>query len=275
MIRTHDGPYGGGPQFADMQWLAHLTQRLAPIDAAAKSYMPKARHHQFEKVFERRKLLLALEVFQHLWATKSEPTFHHSYVVEHEEIVKWSPVGGDNAAIRQELVELDDAMYLQREQDAAALLNKAHLYDPRVGGDGVALCSDSHPLVEAGTWSNIVVGNIRDGVEHIKRNSVDPKGRKIVVRPVAVIVNSDDVGRTTKEVRDADLSLTVIGLDHLDKGKRFIKTDVPGLVAFERKPIEFTAFIVMPADGDCHTFIKALERRSFGYYDPRSIIALV
>ena len=175
---------------------------------------------------------------------------------------------------------------------AASILNNA-FNSANVGGDNVALCSDSHPLINGGVNSNtapVAVDLNETAIEDMfiqVSKWTDERGLLIAARPQKLIISVDQVFiaerllKTQNRVGTADNDISAIvstgvfpqGYKVLhrltDPDAFFVKTDVPnGLKHFIRRPLKTAD------EGDFETGnwrYKATERFSFGWTDPLAI----
>jgi hypothetical protein len=183
------------------------------------------------------------------------------------------------------------AMAYTKQTKAAAVLNNA--FTAGLGGDGVYLCSTSHPLVNGGVNSNrpstgadLNETSLESAVIAIA-GWTDERGLLIAAKPVKLIIPTalsfvakrllDTDGRVGTADNDIN-ALKKMGaipggytVNHwlTDVNAWFIKTDVPnGLKHFTR--VKMTTGM----DGDFDTGnvrYKARERYSFGWSDPLGI----
>ena len=178
-----------------------------------------------------------------------------------------------------------------KQVKAANVLNNA--FDSSfAGGDGVELCSDSHPTI-AGTFAN-ELGTPADLSETSLEQSLidiaaltDERGLKIAARGMKLIIPSElqftaerlmksagKVGSANNDI-NAVVSMGMVPQGYVvnhyltDTDAFFIKTDVPnGMKMFVRSPIQTK----MEGDFDTgNVRYKARERYSFGFSDPRGI----
>jgi hypothetical protein len=181
------------------------------------------------------------------------------------------------------------AMSYTKQVKAAAVLNNGFSAS-YVGGDGVALFSNAHPLVGGGTNSNIP-STPADLNETSLENAViqiaawtDERGLLISARPRKLIIPpalqfvATRLLETKLRVGTADNDINAIenngsipegyAINHFltDTNAWFLTTDVPnGLKHFVRSPMS------TGMDGDFDTGnvrYKARERYSFGWSDP-------
>ena len=184
------------------------------------------------------------------------------------------------------------AMSYSKQVKAAAVLNNA--FTPGyTGGDGVILCSTSHPLTGGGVNSNTLATpadlnetSLEAAVIQIagwtdeRGLLIAAKARKLIVPPNLMFVSKRlldtelRVGTTDNDIN----ALKAMGsipegykVNHFltDVNGWFLLTDVPnGLKHFVRSPLQNSM------DGDFDTGnvrYKARERYSFGFSDPLGI----
>ena len=183
------------------------------------------------------------------------------------------------------------SMAYTKQVKAANVLNTA--FSGAVGGDGVVLCSASHPLINGGVNSNIptVASDLN---ETALENAViqiaawtDEQGLLIAAKPKKLVIppalqfvatrileTSLRVGTTDNDINALKNNGAIpegYTINHFltDTNAWFLTTDVPnGLKHFIRVPLA-TAF-----EGDFdsgNTRFKARERYSFGFSDPLGI----
>jgi len=182
------------------------------------------------------------------------------------------------------------AMAYTKQVKAAAVLNNGFTAGVNAGGDGVALFSTSHPLVDGGTNSNTQSTPV-DLNETALENAViqiaawtDERGLLIAAQPRKLVVASANQFVATRlletelRVSTADNDINAIKnngsipegytINHYltDSDAYFLTTDVPnGMKHFVRTPLSTSM------DGDFDTGnvrYKARERYSFGFSDP-------
>jgi hypothetical protein len=174
---------------------------------------------------------------------------------------------------------------------AANVLNNAFNTN-YLGGDGVVLCSTSHPTL-AGTFSNTLATAADLNETSLEQALIDiaaftdERGLKIAAQGLKLIIPSalqftaDRLMKSAGRVGTSDNDINAIKdmgmvpqgytVNHFltDSDAFFIKTDAPnGLKYFERAPIKTSM------EGDFETGnvrYKARERYSFGWSDPRGI----
>jgi hypothetical protein len=174
---------------------------------------------------------------------------------------------------------------------AANVLNNAFNTN-YLGGDGVVLCSTSHPTL-AGTFSNTLATAADLNETSLEQALIDiaaftdERGLKIAAQGLKLIIPSalqftaDRLMKSAGRVGTSDNDINAIKdmgmvpqgytVNHFltDSDAFFIKTDAPnGMKYFERAPIKTSM------EGDFETGnvrYKARERYSFGWSDPRGI----
>lgn len=164
-------------------------------------------------------------------------------------------------------VALDDV-----EDAAMAILDKANTYNPRIGGDGVAACG-SHP-VETGCFSN-TLGNAELSGKNIAAairlidGFVDLQGIKISVKPRCLIVSHDMKSDADEIMKYAAKPLPVIGLKRMKSANWFIRTNISGMMFFERAPLKMTCGFDFETG---ELIVRPFMRGSFGCADPRALV---
>ena len=180
-----------------------------------------------------------------------------------------------------------------KQVKAASILNNAFTGGASAGGDGVALCSTAHPLVNGGTLSNTPAvaadlneTSLEDALINIA-GYVDERGLKVALRGMKLILPrqlqfiAERIMVSNLRVGTADNDANAIksmGMvpdgyavnDFLnDPDAWFVKTDAPrGFIHFERTPMATN----MESDFDTGNMrYKARERYSFGFSDPRCV----
>ena len=180
-----------------------------------------------------------------------------------------------------------------KQVKAADVLNNAFTAGASAGGDGVSLCSTSHPLTNGGTFANrpstdadLNETSLEDALISIA-GFVDERGLRIALRGTKMIIPrqlqfvAERLMVSNLRVGTADNDVNAIrtmGMlpsgysvnDFLvDTDAFFILTDTPrGFLHFERSPLNTQ----MEADFDTGNMrFKARERYSFGFSDPRCV----
>ena len=184
------------------------------------------------------------------------------------------------------------AMAYTKQVKAAAILNNAFTGGPTYG-DGVVLCSTSHPLVSGGTNSNTPSTQVDLNETSLEAAVVqiagwtDERGLLIAAKPLKLVVPpslmfvSERLLKTPGRVGTADNDINALKsmssisegfcVNHYltDTNGWFLTTDVPnGLKHFVRMPLANS----MDADFDTgNSRYKSRERYSFGVSDPLGI----
>ena len=183
------------------------------------------------------------------------------------------------------------SMAQTKQIKAAAVLNGA--FTTSIGGDGVVLCSTSHPTLSGPNLSNTLATPADLSETSLEQSLIDiaaftdERGLKIAVQGLKLIIpkelmfTADRIMKSTLRVGTADNDVNailnmgmvpqgyVVNNFLIDPDAYFIKTDAPnGMKMFERVTMK-TGF-----EGDFDTGnvrYKARERYSFGFSDPRGI----
>ena len=180
-----------------------------------------------------------------------------------------------------------------KEIYGANLLNTAQTYNAAVGGDGVALCSTSHPI-DGGSVANTPTtqvdlneATLLNAMIAIRTNFRDQaglkvfaRGRKLIVppqlEPVAIRLTKTELRPGTAD-NDVNAILTTAGglpesymvNDFLTSAYAwFLLTNIDGLSYMERIPFETDMQVDFVTD---NLLVKGYERYSFSYYNWRSI----
>jgi hypothetical protein len=173
------------------------------------------------------------------------------------------------------------------------LLNTATTYNANIGGDGVALCSTSHPI-DGGTVANkpttdvdLNEATLLNAMIAIRTNFKDQaglkvfaRGRKLIVppqlEPVAIRLTKTELRPGTAD-NDVNAILSTAGglpegymvNDFLTSAYAwFLLTNIDGLSYMERVKFETDMQVDFVTD---NLLVKGYERYSFGYYNWRSI----
>jgi len=188
---------------------------------------------------------------------------------------------------------LVEAFQQTKEIYGASILNTAQTYNSAVGGDGVALCSTSHPI-DGGTVANtpstqvdLNEATLLNAMISIRTNFRDQaglkvfaRGRKLIVppqlEPVAIRLTKTELrpGTADNDVNailttDGGLSEGYMVNDFLTSSYAwFLLTNIDGLSYMERMPFETDMQVDFVTD---NLLVKGYERYSFGYYNWRSI----
>ena len=173
------------------------------------------------------------------------------------------------------------------------ILNTATTYNANMGGDGVALCSTSHPI-DGGTVANTPTtqvdlneSTLLNAMISIRTNFKDQaglkvfaRGRKLIVppqlEPVAIRLTKTELRPGTAD-NDVNAILSTSGglpegymvNDFLTSAYAwFLLTNIDGLSYMERVKFETDMQVDFVTD---NLLVKGYERYSFGYYNWRSI----
>jgi len=183
------------------------------------------------------------------------------------------------------------SMAQTKQIKAAAILNGA--FTTSIGGDGVALCSTSHPTLSGPNLSNTLATPADLSETSLEQALIDiaaftdERGLKIAVQGLKLIIpkelqfTADRILKSTLRTATADNDINaILNMGMVPQGYTvnnfltdpdayFIKTDAPnGMKMFTRVALK-TGF-----EGDFDTGnvrYKARERYSFGFSDPRGI----
>ena len=180
-----------------------------------------------------------------------------------------------------------------KEIYGANVLNTATTYNSSIGGDGVALCSTSHPI-DGGTVANtpstqvdLNEATLLNAMISIRSNFKDQaglkvfaRGRKLIVppqlEPVAIRLTKTELRPGTAD-NDVNAILSTAGglpegymvNDFLTSAYAwFLLTNIDGLSYMERIKFESDMQVDFVTD---NLLVKGYERYSFGYYNWRSI----
>ena len=184
------------------------------------------------------------------------------------------------------------SMRQTKEIVAANVYNRAFT-SGYTGGDGVILCSASHPNVAGGTWSNTPTTASDLSEASLEQAIIDmgkwtnDRGLRIAVMAQSIVIPVDlefeanrilktqyRVGTTNNDINAINALGKFPGgivLNHYltDTDAWFIRTNAPdGMKNFVRRAPQFTV------DNDFDTEnakFKATERYSFGWTDPRGL----
>ncbi len=180
-----------------------------------------------------------------------------------------------------------------KEIYAADLLNTATVYNPNIGGDGVALCSGFHPI-DGGIVSNRPATDVQlneatllNAMISIRTNFRDQAGLKVFARgrrlivpaqlePTAVRLLKTELrpGTADNDINalhsvSGGLSEGYMVMDFLTSPNAwFLLTNIDGLSYMERVKFETDMSVDFVTD---NLLVKGYERYSFGYYNWRSI----
>jgi len=188
---------------------------------------------------------------------------------------------------------LVESFHQTKEIYGANILNTAQTYNAAVGGDGVALCSTSHPI-DGGSVANTPTtqidlneASLLNAMIAIRTNFRDQAGLKIFARgrkliippalePVAIRLLKTELRPGTAD-NDVNAIMTTAGglpegymvNDYLTSSYAwFLLTNIDGLAYMERIPFETDMQVDFVTD---NLLVKGYERYSFGYYNWRAI----
>ncbi len=189
-------------------------------------------------------------------------------------------------------LKLQEAFAQFKEIQGANVLNLGTTYNSSIIGDGVALFSASHPY-DSGTWANtsstpksLNESTLLANMTNVRTQFVNERGLRILSRAQRLVVppNLEAIAiRLTKtELRpgtadnDVNAILTLSGglpqghivLDFLTSNFAwFLTTNITGLICMQRIAYESDMWVDNITD---NLLVKAYERYSFGYNDPRA-----
>jgi hypothetical protein len=184
-----------------------------------------------------------------------------------------------------------------KEIYGAAVFNNSTTYDNTVSGDGVSLINTAHPLPTGGsgpaTWANrpsvdvdLNESALLSGMISIQTGFYDNAGLRMMAtgktlvihpanEPVALRLLRAELRPGTAMNDPNVIPTTAGGITEYVKNVFFtsnfawwIKTDQPGLLYLERIPFEIDMQVDFTTD---NLLVKAFERYSFNYNDPRSL----
>lgn len=189
---------------------------------------------------------------------------------------------------------LQKSMNQFKEIQGANVLNLAGTYNSSIGGDGVSLLNTAHPIPAGGTFANrpaidvdLNEASLLAGMASVRKNFRDNAGlrmmaraRKLIVpialEPVAIRLVKTELRPGTAD-NDVNAILSTSGglpeghfvYDYLTSDYAwFLKTDIPGLQFLQRIPYETDMQVDFTTD---NLLVKAFERFSFSYNDPRAL----
>jgi len=180
-----------------------------------------------------------------------------------------------------------------KEIYGANVLNTATTYNASIGGDGVALCSTSHPI-DGGTVANrpttdvgLNEATLLNAMISVRTNFKDQAGLKVFARarklvvppqlePTAIRLTKTELRPGTADNDVNAIMMTAGGLpesymvgDFLTSAYAwFLLTNIDGLSYMERIKFETDMQVDFITD---NLLVKGYERYSFGYYNWRSI----
>ena len=179
-----------------------------------------------------------------------------------------------------------------KQVKAAAVLNNAQV-TTALGGDGVSLINNGHPLATGGTFSNVLAVAADLNETSLEQSLidiagfVDERGLKVALNGQKMIIpkelqfTAERLMKSPQRVGTADNDINaMVNMGMIPEGYRvnnfladsdsfFILTDTPnGFKHFVRSPIK----TAMEGDFDTgNVRFKARERYSFGWSDPRAV----
>jgi hypothetical protein len=189
-------------------------------------------------------------------------------------------------------LKLQEAFAQFKEIQAANVLNLGQTYNASIVGDGVALFSASHPF-DGGTWANTSTvpkslneSTLLADMTNVRTQFVNERGLRILSRarrlvvppnlePIAIRLTKTELRPGTAD-NDVNAILTLSGglpegfivLDFLTSNFAwFLTTNIEGLIHMLRVPYESDMWVDNITD---NLLVKAYERYSFGYNDPRA-----
>jgi hypothetical protein len=180
-----------------------------------------------------------------------------------------------------------------KEIYGANVLNSAQTYNPSVGGDGVALCSLTHPI-DGNTVGNtpsvqadLNEASLLTSMVEVRTNFRDQAGLKVFARARKLIVppqlEAVAIRLTQTELRpgtaDNDVNAIMSTAGGLPEGFMvndfltsqfawFLLTNIDGLSYMERVKFETDMQVDFVTD---NLLVKGYERYSFSYYNWRSV----
>lgn len=186
-------------------------------------------------------------------------------------------------------LDLQQSFEQAEEIYTANVLNTANVYNPNIGGDGVALCSTAHPI-DGGTIANTPTtqqdlneGSLLTSLTSIRTNFRDQagkrifaRGRKLLVPPALEWVAARLIHTPLRpDTNNNDISaLQATGslpekyevMDFLTSSFAwFIQTTIDGLLFLEREPFEMSMEVDFITD---NLLVKGYQRYYVGYSDP-------
>jgi len=189
-------------------------------------------------------------------------------------------------------LKLQEAFAQFKEIQGANVLNLGNIYNNTQIGDGKALFAIDHPW-DSGTWANtsVVPKSLNESsllavMANVRSNFVNERGLKIMARarrlvvpvnlqPVAIRLLKTELRPGTAD-NDVNAILTTSGglpegflvMDFLTSNFAwFVTTNIEGLIHMMRIPYESDMWVDNITD---NLLVKAYERYSFGYNDPRA-----
>ncbi len=189
-------------------------------------------------------------------------------------------------------LKLQEAFAQFKEIQGANVLNLGNVYNSSQIGDGKALFAVDHPW-DQGTWANTsavpkslnetsllaVMANVRSNFVNERGLKILARARRLIVpvnlQPVAIRLLKTELRPGTAD-NDVNAILTTSGglpegmlvMDFLTSNFAwFVTTNIEGLIHMMRIPYESDMWVDNITD---NLLVKAYERYSFGYNDPRA-----
>lgn len=189
-------------------------------------------------------------------------------------------------------LKLQEAFAQFKEIQGASVLNSGNVYNSAQIGDGKALFATDHPY-DGGTWANTSAvakslneSSLLQNMTNVRTLFVNERGLKIMARARRLVVPPQleqvAIRLTKTELRpgtamnDVNAILTLSGglpegfivMDFLTSAYAwFLTTNIEGLIHMLRIPYESDMWVDNVTD---NLLVKAYERYSFGYNDPRA-----
>ena len=186
-----------------------------------------------------------------------------------------------------------EAFQQTKEIYGASVLNNAQTYNAAVCGDGVSLCSTSHPI-DGGSVANTPTtqvdlneATLLNAMIAVRTNFRDQAGLKVFARARKLIVQPQleqvAIRLTKTELRpgtaDNDVNAIMMTAGGLPEGyfvndfltsqyAWFLLTNIDGLSYMERVRFETDMQVDFVTD---NLLVKGYERYSFSYYNWRAI----
>lgn len=176
---------------------------------------------------------------------------------------------------------------------AANLFNTGTTYDPKVGGDGVALFSTAHPIVGATIGNrpspdvDLNETSLLNATISIRTNwkdnaglKIHARGRKVIIpptlEPIAIRLFRSELrpGTANNDVNaitgmNESLKEGFMVWDYLTSSFAwFVCTNHDGLIFFNRKPFEMDMSVEFTTD---NLLVKGYQRYVPAYYDWRAV----
>jgi hypothetical protein len=189
-------------------------------------------------------------------------------------------------------LKLQEAFAQFKEIQGANILNLGTVYVASTIGDGQALFSTAHPY-DGGSWANTSTvpkslneSSLLADMTNVRTQFVNERGLRIMSRarrlivppflePIAIRLTKTELRPGTAD-NDVNAILTMSGglpegfivLDFLTSNFAwFLTTNIEGLIHMLRIPYESDMWVDNVTD---NLLVKAYERYSFGYNDPRA-----